>query len=282
MTYRESIKGGFEIINRNWQLVLIQIAAMFLSFVGFFILVGFPLALAFIVFGLDLTELSRVRDLLGAFHSPSEIISRYFGLAVLVLTCILLYLLVVLSMGIFIFGGAIGVIGRSIRRPFESFRMKEFLSEGRRLFLPLVGFTTAIGLVFIALAFVLGLFGGVIAAIVSAAREHEATLALFFGIFFSLVLFLFGAILILVTLAVTLYGAAALTLRGFGPLAAMRESTRHLLKHGGAFTLYCIVFGGYILINFVFLFLGYPLKFIPVVGPLIAVVLQFFVHVIQS
>jgi len=282
MKYGEAIKNGFRIINENWQLVMIQIAAMFASFAGFFIMVGIPLAIAFIIFGLDLTELSRIHDLLGTFQKPSELISKYFGLVVLVLTSVLLYILIVLSLGVFVFGGSIGIIARSIKGDAGEFSFKEFFSEGKRLFFPLVGFTTVIGLIFVALAFILGLFGGAIAAIVSMAREQEATLALFLGIFFSLILLLVALSLILVTLAITIYGFAALTIKGFGPVRSVKEATRHLYHHAGAFYLYCLVFGGYVIISFLLLFVGYPLKFVPFVGPLFAVVFQFFMHISQN
>jgi len=282
MKYGEAIKNGFRIINKNWQLVMIQIAAMFASFAGFFVMVGIPLAIAFIIFGLDLTELSRIHDVLGTFQKPSEFISKYFGVVVLVLTSVLLYVITVLSLGIFVFGGSIGVIGRSIKEDGGEFSFNSFLAEGKRLFFPLVGFTAVIGLIFIVLFFILGLFGGAIAAIVSIAREQGATLALFLGIFFSLILLVVGLSLILATLAVTIYGFAALAMRDAGPVQSVQQAFRHLYHHTGAFYLYCLVFGGYAIISFLLLFMGYPLKFIPLVGPLFAVIFQFFMHIVQN
>lgn len=282
MRLTESITNGFMLVHRNWQLVLVQIGAMIVSFVGFFILVGLPLAVAFIIFGLDLTELSNIHSMLSTFHRPAEILSRYFGLAVLVLASMLLYLTAVLSLGIFILGGSVGVISRSIRDRAATFSMGIFFSEGRRLFFPLIGFTTVVGLIFLGLAFVLGIFGGAIAAIVSLAREYEATLALFLGIFFSSILFIAGLFLILATLAVTLYGTAAMTVNGLGPVASLKESCRYLHRHAAAFYLYSLVFGGYIVTSFFLLFVGYPLKFIPILGPVLAVFFQFSIHVAQS
>ena len=54
MTYNEAIKGGVRVVNRNWQLVLIQLSVVFISSIGFFIIVGIPLAIAFIIFGVEL------------------------------------------------------------------------------------------------------------------------------------------------------------------------------------------------------------------------------------
>jgi hypothetical protein len=280
--YTEAIQSGSRIVNRNWQLVPIQVGAMFASFVGFFIVVGIPLAIAFIIFGLDLTELSRFEDVFRTFRAPSEILSKYFALVLLVLTSLLLYITAVMAVGIFLFGGSIGVISRTITGSAEKFQFGVFLSEGKRLFFPLVGFTSLVGLIFILVAFVFGLFGGLIKAVVSVAREQEATLALFLGVFFSLILSVIVLTLILVTLSVTAYGSAVMAIKGEGPVKSLKESVRYLFEHSHAFSLYCLVFFGYLIVSFVVVSVSYPLGMIPLIGSLLAIVYHFGAYVIQS
>lgn len=285
MTFTESIKNGFRIINKNWQLVLIQAGAMFASFIGFFVIVGIPLAIAFIIFGLDLislTEISSLSDVFRTFKDPAGILSKYFGLVILVLVSLLFYITVLLIIGIFVFGGSMGVIGRSLKNDAEEFKFKTFFSEGRRLFFPLMWFTTIIGLIIILFAFILGIFGGAIAAIVSLAKEQEAVLGLFVGIFFSFIMFLAGIVLILLVLAVTIYGAAAISIKGSGAAVSIKEAVLYLYRHPRAFYLYCIVFVGYVVASFFTFFLGFPMKFIPFIGPLMAVVYQLGVYVVQN
>ena len=55
MPYSDAIKNGFRLVNKNWQLVLIQLGMMVISCIGFFVFIGVPLAVAFVMFGLDLT-----------------------------------------------------------------------------------------------------------------------------------------------------------------------------------------------------------------------------------
>lgn len=282
MRFADAIKNGFRIVNKNWQLVLIQLGAMFVSFIGFFVLVGIPLMIAFVIFGLDLTELSRFGDIWRTFREPSEILSRYFALAVLVLASLLLYILIVLALGVFLFGGAMGVIGRALNGDDERFHMKVFITEGKRLFFPLLGFSLLIVLIFILVAFILGLFGGSIAAIVSLAKEQEAALALFLGIFFSMILFAVGLALILITLSVTVYGAAIMTLRGLGPIKSLKEAVRYIYGHVEALYFYCLIFVGYIIVIAMIALLGYPMKYIPMIGPLIAFTYQFGIYILQS
>jgi hypothetical protein len=285
MRYTEAIQNGVRIINRNWQLVLIQMAAMFASIVGFVIVVGIPLFIAFVIFGLDLTELagqSSVQDVFRMLRQPTEILSKYFALVILVLTSLLVYITVVLAFGIFLFGGAMGVIGQSVEGRLEKFQMKVFFSEGKRLFFPLVGFTSLIGLIFLLVAFVLGLLGGLVSAIVSMAKEQEATLALFLGIFFSLILFVIGMVLILGTLSLTTYGSAIMAMRGSGPVKSLKEAFRYLSGHANAFYLYCLVFVGYLFIIFIVASLSYPIGLIPLIGSLMALMYQLAAYVVQS
>src|SRR5512135_1023146 len=98
MTYLEAIKDGFRLVNRNWQLVLIQLSMVFVSSIGFFVLIVIPLAIAFIIFGIDLTELASMRDIFRVLKEPSDILSRYLGLFIIVVLSFLLYITLVALM----------------------------------------------------------------------------------------------------------------------------------------------------------------------------------------
>lgn len=282
MTYNDAIKSGFSLINKNWQLVLIQFGVMIIGCVSFFVFIGIPLAVAFVMFGIDLTEISQMKDLLATMREPSEIISRYLGLILVLLVSFFVYLLVVASIGIYAFGGSAGLISRIVREHSLRFNLNTFFSDSKRLFFPLVGFTAIIGAIFIVVAFVLGVFGGGAAAIISIAKEYGATLALFLGIFFALLLLCVGLILIVCTIALTLYGTAAIVFKDAGPLRATKETIKYLYRHLSALWLYCIVFGGYILISFLLILFGAPFNLIPIVGTIIAIPYQLFSYIVQS
>lgn len=282
MTYKDAIKSGFRLVNKNWQLVLIQLGMMILSCIGFFIFVGIPLAVAFVMFGLDLTELTRLKDLLATMREPSEIVSRYLGLIIVLLVSFIVYLLVVTSIGLYVFGGSAGMIGKTVRDNTLRFNLNTFFSEGRRLFMPLLGFTAIIGAIFIGVAFILGILGGTIAAIISVAKEHGATFVLFLGIFFSLLLLCIALILITSTIAITLYGVAAIVFKSTGPLKSTKETVRYLYHHPSALWLYCIAFGGYILVSFVLILLGMPFNLIPIIGTIVTIPYQLFSYAVQS
>jgi hypothetical protein len=223
-TYADKIRNTFNLVHKNWQLVLVQLATMIISHIGFFVFIGIPLAVAFVIFGLDLTELTRLKDIIGTMREPSEIISRYFGIFIVLLVSFVVYLLVITTVGIYVLGGSAGLIGRGIKDDSFRFKLNTFFSEAKRLFFPLVGFTTIIGIIFIGVAFILGLFSRGIAAIISIAKAQEATLALFIDIFFSLLLFCAWLVFIICTSAITLYGVAAIVFKNIGGPKSFKDA----------------------------------------------------------
>ncbi|MBI5639580.1 MAG: hypothetical protein HZA17_04055 [Nitrospirae bacterium] len=282
MTYSESIKNGFRLINKRWQLVLVQAGLMVFNLIGFFIMVGIPLGIAFIIFGLDLTGIAQIGDIFDILRNPAELLSRYFGLVLLVLASFLVYILIITTVGIFVFCGSVGIIGRSVLDPSLKFSMRAFFDEAKRFFFPLMWYSLLIGLVFIAIAFVLGLLGGGVAAVVTAAKSQDSTLALFLGIFFSLIVVVIGLGLILGSLAVTVYGIAALFFRGEGSWKSFKGALGFLWENQNAFWLCAILFIGYILVSFAVMLVIYPFDLIPIIGTIISFPFRIISYVAQG
>jgi len=282
MTYHDAIKGGVRVISRNWQLVLIQLGMVFVSSVGFFFIVGIPLAIAFIIFGIDLTEMANLRDIVSLLKYPSDILSKYFGLFLIVLALLLLYIIMVALLGIYTFAGSVGMIGRSLKDRSLKFHLGTFFEEARRLFYRLLAFTSFIGIIFVIAAFLLGLLGGGIATIVSYAQTQDSTLALFFGTFFSLIMIIIAAMLILGILSVTLYGIASVCFRETGPVKSIQESWRFLTGHPNAFWLYTILFAGYLFASFLLILFSYPFTLVPVIGTILSFPYQLITYAFET
>lgn len=277
MIYIGSIKTGFKVVNRNWQLVLIQVGAMFISLFGFFIFIGIPLAIAFIIFGIDLPNLSRPDDIIGLFKRASDLLSQYLGLAILLFTSLIIYFLSVFVIGVFVCGGSIGTIARTIKTT-ESFHFKTFWTEGKRLFFKLIGFTAIIGAGFLILA----LLGGAISALVSFARGQEAALALFLNIFFSLLLFVIGLGLIIIIPSITVFGTAIIALDGQGPIRAIKNAVQYIYKRPQGIYLYCLIFFAFVIINFALILIGILIGLVPLIGPLLSFLYQLSLYFLQS
>lgn len=282
MTFAEAIRTGFHTINKRLQLVGVQAVLMLVNCISFFVVVGIPLGIAFVIFGLDLTGISNAKDVLGMLASPSGLIMKYLWLVLVVVVFILFYILLITTLGLYVFSGSAGVVGRSILEPSLPFSMKQFSAEAKRFFFPVMWYSLLASLVFLAIAFLLGLAGGGIAALVSAAKSQDSTLALFLGIFFSLVLALLAIAVLLVFLAATVYGIAALYFRREGSWKAFREACVLLRNRPDAFWLYVLVFAGYISGSFVIMVISYPFHLIPIIGMIISFPLQLVSYVVQG
>jgi hypothetical protein len=282
MTFAEAIRTGFHTINTRLQLVGVQAVLMIVNCISFFVVVGIPLGIAFVIFGLDLTGISNAKDVFSMLASPSGLIMKYLWLVLVVVVFVLFYILLVTTLGLYVFSGSAGVVGRSILDPSLPFSMKQFFGEAKQFFFPLMWYSLLASLVFLAIAFMLGLFGGGIAAMVSAAKSQDSTLALFLGIFFSLVLALLAIAVILVFLAVTVYGIAVLYFRREGSWKAFREACVFLWNRPDAFWLYALVFAGYISGSFVVMVISYPFHLIPIIGMIISFPLQLISYMVQG
>jgi len=160
--------------------------------------------------------------------------------------------------------------------------MHTFFHEAKRLFTKILSFTAVIGVILILAAFVLGILGGSIAALISFARGLDSTLALFFVTFLSLILIIIAFTLIFGTLSVTLYGIAVLFFKGIGPIKSLREAIHYLVRHPYAFWLYTILLGGYVLASFILILLSYSFHLIPVIGTILSFPYQLISYVFQT
>ena len=289
MTYSETIKNSFNLINRNWQLVAIQFGMMVINFLGFLIMIGIPLGIAFIIFGLDLTGLAETKDIAGLFSDPANLLSKYSGLIIIVLSSFLFYMVFATTLYLYVMGGSVGVIGRSIIEPSFRFSMKGFFAEAKKIFFPLMWFSLFMGLIlivivliFTVIAFVLGLLGGGITAIVSFAKSQDSTLALFLGIFFTMILALIGLIIFFITLAITTYGMAALFFKREGAIKAFTSAVSFLWNNQPSFWLYVLLFSGYIIASFFLMLITFPFKLIPIIGTVVSFPMQIMSYVAQS
>jgi hypothetical protein len=282
MTYADAIKSGLKLINRNWQLVAVQAVMMIVNCIGFFVIVGIPLGIAFIVFGLDLTGLAETRDIMGLLRNPSDLISKYMGLVLIVVASFFIYLLIVTTAGLFIFAGSVGTIGGAVLDPSRKFSLKLFFTEAKKTFYPLLRFSMFMGLVFIVIAFFLGLFGGGVSAIVQSASSQDLTLSLFLGIFFKLLLGFFAISLTFGVIAVTVYGIAVLFFKTEGTVRAFRDAVTFLWNRQPAFWLSVLLTFFYFIASFILMLFSFPFNLVPIIGTLISFPLQLVLYLVQS
>jgi hypothetical protein len=276
------IKAGINTVHKNWQLILIQLISMIIICMSFFIIVGLPIATAFIMFGLDFTEILKLKDIVSAFKWSAELLSKYFAMAVVIILSLLLYIAFIAVLWVFTISGTVGVIAKSILNEINRFTLKTFFAEGRRMFLSVFVFSAIIGFLFIALAFILGILGGVALSIIDLAKTQEAALGIFLGVFFSLILLTAGILLILITLSITVYGIAYMTFNKLKPLKALMATVKYLYSTPSSIGFYSILLIGYMVIGFIVILIGSPFTLIPVVGPILSLPYQLIAYAIQG
>lgn len=275
----ELIKDGFRLTHKNLQLVLVQIAFIVVSCIGFFIFVGLPLAITFVYFGIDLVH---AKDLLQILISPAEIVSKYFGLVIFILTAFILYLVITFALGVFTFGGTLGVLRNSVHDSQYKFSLSSFFQEGKKLFFPIAGFAIVASAGLVVVFFILGVFGGYGSSIISAYGEKETFIAVLTGTFFALLLIVCSLVIAIGALAFVFYSVIALVVERIGPLKAFKKGFALIKEEPKAFIFYAILILGYMSANFLLVLLVYPLSLIPVIGPIISFPFHLASYVLQS
>ena len=274
MNYISVIKEGVDVANKNWQLILVQFIFMFLSFISLLIIVGIPLAIAFVIFGLDLTEILRQKDLISVFQVSAGMLRKSLPIVLFVTLGFVLYVASVIAMWIFAFAGTIGSLAKTILNG-QKFSFRIFWSEARRLFFPLFIFTNVAGFGFAILAMIMGILSETARKIISMAETQEATLAVFLSIFFFLVLLSVGLLLFFITLSMTFYGCGYLTFSRPRPFKAIRQIAQYLYRTPSAHILLGILVVGYLAAGSVVVTITSLLAMAPSIGPVIAMPFQF-------
>lgn len=282
MKYISILKEGINTVHRNWQLILVQLIAMLGSCISFFIIVGIPIAFAFIMLGLDLTEILKFEDAAYLLNKSFNLLNKYFGIAIFLLTSILLYFSFAFLLLVFTISGTIGIITNSLLDINYRFTIPAFFSEGRKRFFPVFGFLLIIGAIFMLIAFFLGILGGGSSAIIEKAKAQEATLALFLGVFFSLILISIGLASILATISITIYGFAYMAFNKSRPLDTLKGTIRYLYTCPSSIGFYSILMLGYIATSFLVILIGAPFTLIPLIGPLLSLPYQAVTYTIQG
>lgn len=282
MNYLGVIKDGIAVVNHSWQLVIIHLFSAILSFISFFLIVGIPISIAFVMFGLDLTEILRLKDLMEVIRSSVGLLKKYFAMAIVIITSLLFYFTLIVALWLFTISGSAGTIGKIIKNEVDKYNSKIFFSEGKRLFLPVFGFSALVGVMLMVFAFLLGMLGGGISSIIEIAKSQEAVLALFLGIFFSAITIITGIFLIVIILSLTIYGVAHIVFNKITPLSALKQTFQYLYRKPSSVGFYAILLIASTLTIFIVFLLGSPIVLIPFLGPLLSPLFQMVSTLIQA
>jgi hypothetical protein len=277
MNFIAVIKEGAGIANRNWQLILIQFLFLLLGFLSMMIIVGIPLAMAFIIFGLDLTEMLRQPDLLGIFRVAGDMLSKSFPIVIFVVLSFVLYAASLVGMSIFLCAGTIGMLARTIQNDL-SFSMRTFWGEAKRLFFPAFIYANIAGLGFTLFTMLVGVLSEIANQFILFAETRGETLGEFLKVFFSLLLGSAGLLIFLAIMGITLYGFGYLAFNRPRPFRAVKQSAIFMFKNPSSFLLMGILFFGFLIFLALISFISISSASIPLAGTFLALPLNIFFH----
>ena len=273
---------AFRIVNRNWQLVFVQLASLFISFISFFVIVGTPIAVAFIIFGLDLTDMLKQQDIAEAIKGSAALFSKYFGIALVILLSLVFYLVFNIMLWIFTIGGTVGIIKDYVVGGIKQFSLKQFYWDGRKFFISMLIFTTVIGLIFTVIAFLLGLMGSSAYSISSSAADSGSKMLIFLSTFLYLLLISAGILLIVVSMALIVFGIANIVFNRMKAVETIKATTSYLYENPFAILFYGLLIFGYASVVFLAVLIGSSFTAIPFIGTIMAFPYQITLYMVQA
>ena len=263
MTFTDSVKEGFRIINRRWQLVLIRVAASVINLAAFFVIVGIPLFIAIMVAGVEFATTSAGEFL----TSLKDAFTRgYIWIAALVLASILIYALFAAFVWMYVVSGSMGMIARTLENRKESFKLKMFYVEARRHFRPLANFYLLLGAFVLGAFIVLGIAVGGAVYLSDSLKEVNALSGILLEFFLNIFIALAALFTIYGSLTVGAYGAGIVILDSEPAWPSIKKSLGFLAAHPWGFWGYSFLLTAYGAASFLLFIIGYPFRIIPIIG----------------
>jgi|WetSurMetagenome_2_1015567.scaffolds.fasta_scaffold00214_25 hypothetical protein len=249
MSYIPIIKEGIHAANRNWQLILILFSSMFLGFFSWLFIVGIPLAIAFVIFGVDLTEMLRQPDLISIFRMAGEMLSKSLPIVVFVVLSFVIYAAFLIAMSVFVVSGTIGILAKSIQNG-QLFSLKLFWSEAKRLFFPVLIYANIAGLGFTFFTMTMGVLSEIVNQMVLFLDAAWPVIGAFINVFFGLVLGATGIFAFLVLMGISLYGFGYLAYFRPRPFKCLKQMVIYMYKTPSSMLMLFIVMGCFFIVLF--------------------------------
>jgi len=280
MSIMDPIKSGFSVINRQWQLVIVQFVLSLIGCMGFFLIIGIPLIAVVIALGLDVAEITKLKDYLFEVESPMDLLKSYLGIGLVLITAITLYAVFAFSLWIYGLGGSSGVIASAMRDKGYRFSTHGFMTEAKRHFYHLLGYTTLVGAILLLAFFVLGIIGGGLVAVAS--LLGDSFLGKFLSVMTIIALTISALGLMFISMAVILFGAGLRGFEGVEVFETLKITLLYFRDKPSVMGLFVLLFLGYMIIYGSFASLAILLGLIPIMGQIILLPYQLFLYALQG
>jgi len=279
MRLSEALWQGLKVVNKNWQLVGMQLAAAAVNVFAFVLIVVLPAAVSVAGLGGKILGIREFRDIPALL---GEFVTMYVALFAMAAALGLLYTALFIAVSVFTFGASSGLIARGVSDPREKFTLRRFFSEGKRLFFTMLRYAFAAGLLFVPVLIVILLLALLLYSLAGRIRGMDTSVEVFVGVFAILLLVSIVLFLVTFSIALFLYGAAAAAFKERKGFASLMEGARFLLTNQKAYWLYCVLFFGSVALSLLLALAGMPLRMLPSPGILLSFPYQLFSFLVQT
>jgi len=188
------------------------------------------LAIAFIIFGVDLTDMLRQPDLFGIFEVARAMFSKAPFIVIFVFLSFVLYLTFLAAMFVFFCSGTIGLLAKSIQNG-QRFSLRLFWEEAKRLSLPVFVYSVFVGMGLTMPTMIMGILTEIVNQIVLFFETTLPLLSAFVSVFLGLILIATGLFIFLVVIGLALYGFAYLSFNRPRPFRAVKQTFNYMYRH---------------------------------------------------
>lgn len=270
----ECIKEGFNITNRNWQLILVRIITAVINIAALLILLGVPILVALLYLGIDIAS---AKDMFPSMiDNPSQFVAKYLGLLFVFLAAILFFLTFASLLSLYTLSGTIGVLKTACLNASYRFSLSSFFNEANKHFSRLFWLLSLLLLGITLLLFAFLLFGLIGVAVVHSLAVSQSTLLVFLSTFIILSGITFGSLILFAALVFMFYSTIVSVVEEQGSSDSIKRTFYFLKKMPMAFMLYFILFIGLIVANAVLM----PLSWMTVLFSLVGALLQSYLMIV--
>lgn len=270
----ECIKEGFNITNRNWQLILVRIITAVINIAALLIFLGVPLLVALMFLGIDIASAKNIFPSL--IDDPSQFFAKYLGLLFVFIAAVLFFLTFASLLSLYTLSGTIGVLKTASLNASYRFSMSSFFNEANKHFSRLFWLLSLLLLGLTLLLFAFLLFGVIGAAIVHSLALSQSTLLVFLSTFIILSGITFGSIILFAAFVFMIYCTIVSVVEEHGSSDTIKRTFYFLKKMPSAFMLYFILLVGLIAANAVLM----PLSWMTVIFSLVGALLQSYLMIV--
>ena len=260
----ECIKDGFALTNRNLQLVVIRIVVSVINVIAFGIFLGIPVIIAIAYLGFDVAHAGDMLPYMA--DNPLEFVSRYLGLAVLLLFAFLLYLCFASMLFLYTLGGTLGSLRNSFSNTGLTFTLPSFFREANANLSRLFWLLSLVSLGIMILLIAFALIGGTMVLVMSSVSATDGTLNMFLRSFAAMFMIIICVIILLLSVLFSIYTAVISVAEEKGAMESVKITLGFLQSRPQALLFFIVLMLAIIAASLVFFSVQIPLQIIPFIS----------------